>query len=189
MKTTPKFREDKTTQAASLLIELSGGEIYYMKLIKLLYLVDREALIRWGKPITFDLYFSMDYGPILSQTLDLIAEGVKPGRDSLWLEHISGPSGYNVKLKRRAGREKLSQAEIDLVGSIFERYGHIVEWDLVALLHKELPEWQNPKGSRIPIHYEDILKAVGKDEAEIKAVQDELDFHSYVDESFSRQAV
>ena len=30
----------------------------YMKLIKLLYLADREALARWGRPITTDQYVS-----------------------------------------------------------------------------------------------------------------------------------
>ena len=34
----PRFREDKTTDAALLLIQLAGGEINYMKMIKLLYL-------------------------------------------------------------------------------------------------------------------------------------------------------
>ena len=51
----------------------------YMKLIKLLYLADREALLRWGRPITFDAYVSMDRGPVLSSVLDLINGGTAPG--------------------------------------------------------------------------------------------------------------
>ena len=34
----------------------------YMKLIKLLYLADREALAQWGRSISIDTYVSMDKG-------------------------------------------------------------------------------------------------------------------------------
>ncbi len=44
----------------------------YMKLIKLLYLADREALARWGRPITTDTYVAMKHGPVLSYILNLI---------------------------------------------------------------------------------------------------------------------
>jgi len=57
----PGFNEAKATQAAALLLKLRGGRMNYMKLIKLLYLVDRTALIRWGRPVTFDSYCSMPH--------------------------------------------------------------------------------------------------------------------------------
>ena len=38
-----------------------------------------------------------------------------------------------------------------------------------------LPEWIDPKGSAIAITYRDILKAGGKSDSEIAAVEDELD--------------
>src|ERR1022692_1541243 len=41
----------------------------YMLLIKLLYLLDRRALSLWGRPVTGDDYFSMKYGPVLSEVL------------------------------------------------------------------------------------------------------------------------
>ena len=46
---------------------MRGGKMSYMKLLKLLYLVDREALLRWGRPVSTDRYVSMDieYGDIL----------------------------------------------------------------------------------------------------------------------------
>lgn len=43
-----RFDEMKATQAAALFLELAGGRENYTKLIKLLYLLDREALIRQG---------------------------------------------------------------------------------------------------------------------------------------------
>jgi uncharacterized phage-associated protein len=66
------FNEAKATQAAARLLKLRGGSMSYIKLMKLLYLADREALIRWGRPITTDRYVSMDNGPVLSRIYNLI---------------------------------------------------------------------------------------------------------------------
>jgi hypothetical protein len=38
-----QFNEQKATQAAAFLIAANGGQINYMKLIKLLYLANRKA--------------------------------------------------------------------------------------------------------------------------------------------------
>src|SRR4051812_18447984 len=82
------YDEAKTTQAALYLLKKRGGTMSYMKLIKLLYLADREALLRWARPITFDRYVSMDNGPVVSQTYRLIAEDLPPGETSYWQDHI-----------------------------------------------------------------------------------------------------
>ena len=42
----------------------------YIKLIKLLYLADRAALIETGSPITGDRYVSMKFGPVLSNVFE-----------------------------------------------------------------------------------------------------------------------
>ncbi len=54
-----RFNERKATQAAAYLLQMRGGTMSYMKLIKLLYLADRAALVRFGRPITTDRYVSM----------------------------------------------------------------------------------------------------------------------------------
>ena len=185
----PRFREDKTTDAALLLIQLVGGRINYMKMIKLLYLVDREALKRWGQPVTFDEYFSMDHGPVLSRTLDLINEGTRPGRSSYWHEHVSPPEDYLVTALQPTGADSLSDAEIDLISEVHQEYGHMPKWELVDMLHKMLPEWADPQGSCAPISYGDILAAVGKDAMEVQCIRSELDLIAYLDERLSEETL
>jgi len=70
--------------------------------------------------------------------------------------------------------EELSRAEESLIEEIFAKHGRQSRWDLVNLSH-ELPEWQNPNGSAIPIQYRDILRAGNKTESEIAAVEAELE--------------
>ncbi|MGD0651719.1 MAG: hypothetical protein ABSA97_11370 [Verrucomicrobiia bacterium] len=43
-----RFDEAKSTQMAGALLQLAGKRMNYMKLIKLMYIIDREALKRWG---------------------------------------------------------------------------------------------------------------------------------------------
>lgn len=146
----------------------------YLKLIKLLYLLDREALLRWGRPVTTDRYVSMDNGPVVSRIYSLIREEPAPGTDPLWRRFISAPSNYEVSLTAEPEIDELSSAEESLIEEIFARYGRQSRWELVNLSH-ELPEWQNPNGSAIPIEYRDILRAGNKTGSEIAAVEAELE--------------
>ncbi len=168
-----RFKEAKTIQAAARLLELRGDRMSYLKLIKLLYIIDREALLRWGRPVTGDRYVSMDHGPVLSQTLNLITEEPRPGEHTFWASHISSPEQFEVRLNRPAAMDELSEAELQLIHEVFAKYGHMKRWDLVDLVH-QFPEWQDPEGSAIPIQYRDILKAGGKTEGEIEAILQEI---------------
>src|SRR5437762_12295497 len=107
-----QFNERKATQSAARLLELRGGRMSYLKLIKLLYLADRQALLRWGRPITTDRYFAMERGPGLSRVLDLATDGEEPGAPCIWASYISGPANFGAQLRIDAGRDYLSDAEI-----------------------------------------------------------------------------
>jgi uncharacterized phage-associated protein len=168
------FNERKAAEAAAHLLKLRGGSMSYMKLIKLLYLADREALLRWGHPITTDRYVSLDRGPVLSRILNLITDEADPGTSSIWSTVISEPNQYEVHLNRQIQQEELSDAEIELLSEIFSQYGKMSRWDLVKLTH-DLPEWLDPAGSAIPISYRDILINAGRTPAEVTVIERELE--------------
>lgn len=167
------FNEAKAAQAAAFLLKLNGGKMNYMSLIKLLYLADREALLTWGRPVTTDNYVSMDKGPVLSNTLNLINELREPGTPEIWNQYISTPKDYEVQLLKDAPDEELSPAEEELLYKIYAEHGRKNPWQLVGFVHK-LPEWQDPHGSAIPIAYRDILSAGNKTEVEIASILEEL---------------
>lgn len=169
-----RFNERRATEAAASFIKLRGGRISYLKLIKLLYLLDREALLRWGRPVTTDRYVSMDNGPVVSRIYNLIREEPPPGTDPVWRHFISAPTNYEVSLTAEPEIDELSPAEESLIKEIFAKYGNLTRWNLVDLSH-DLAEWQDPKGSAIPIEYRDILRAGKKTESEIAAVEAQLE--------------
>lgn len=169
-----RFNERRATEAAARFLKLRGGRMSYIKLIKLLYLLDREALLRWGRPVTTDRYVSMDNGPVVSRIYDLIREEPAPGTDSVWRRYISTPQEWEVTLLAEPQTDELSRAGEALIEEVFAKFGHMNRWDLVRASH-ELPEWQDPTGSAIPIEYRDILRAGNKTEGEIAAVEAELE--------------
>jgi len=170
---TVTYREDKATQAAARLLRLAGGKLNHMKLMKLLYLADRRALIQWGRPITFDWYVSMPHGPVLSFTLDRINDTAPPDGSSYWHRHISERRDHEVALLGDAPRDQLSPAEEQLLDAVRREFGAMNQWDLRDYSHT-LPEWRDPKGSSLPIEIRDILLAEGFSESEAREVLDSL---------------
>lgn len=167
------FDERKATQVAALLLRQRGGRMSYLKLIKLLYLADRESLARWGFSITKDRYVSMPHGPVVSNTYNLM---IDEGDKHYWSRYISPPLGqYELEVTGEAcPTDTLSRAEEKLLTETFERYGHMDRWQLRDFTH-HLPEWHDPAGSSLPISVREILEAQGLPAEEIAAITREIE--------------
>ena len=166
------FDERKAAEAASVLLDRHGGAMRYIKLIKLLYLADRESLIETGSPITGDRFISMKYGPVLSRVLDLIKEPA-PAGDSIWHGYVLR-RGYDAVLSESAESDHLSEYEVGVVEGIFESHGREKESDVVTRTHA-LPEWPDPGTSAVPIEPEDILRYAGYTDDEVQAAVEQAD--------------
>jgi uncharacterized phage-associated protein len=173
------FKEKKATEAAAFLLKLRGGKMSYLKLIKLLYLADREALSRWGFSLTNDTHVSMPHGPVVSNTYNLmIDEADKP----FWSRYITPPLGeYEIALREDCPTDELSRAEEKLLTEIFEQYGHLTRWQLRDFTHT-LPEWHDPHGSSVPISVREILQATGVSPADIEIITNEIEGAEHTDQ-------
>lgn len=167
-----KFDEAKATQVAARLVERNGGRMSHLALVKLLYIVDREALARWGRPVIGGRYFSLPHGTAISPVLNLMQRIEGWDDPSIWTEHLT-KNGNEMGLLKPAGDDELSEAEVQLVDQIFDKYGRLNKWELRDLTH-EFGEWTDPHGSAIPIGIDEILHHVGKSGDEIVAVIEEL---------------
>ncbi len=84
-----KFNPRKTVEAVAMFLKLHGKPINYMALLKMLYTADRISLQRINQPISGDKYFSMDFGPILSNVYDLIKSHNDKENNAIWFQYIS----------------------------------------------------------------------------------------------------
>ena len=71
------FDEQRSTQAVAVLLEHAGGEENYTKLLKLLYLADRQSLLETGELITGSALVAMKLGPLSSDVLRCINREVE----------------------------------------------------------------------------------------------------------------
>lgn len=165
----PQFNEKRATQLASLLLKKKGGRMNTLNLMKLMYFVDREALVRWGWSFTNDQYTSMRKGMVLIETYELLNEEESP---SYWKTFISSPQENMINLIDETEFTELSQAYMDLVEEIFQKYGHLNRFALIRL-HHELPEWIDT--SYLPVEYRTILDVSNKEEEEILEILSEME--------------
>jgi uncharacterized phage-associated protein len=171
---TPRFNEKKATQLAAAFIERSGGTLNYMKLIKLMYMADRAALLGWERSITGDAYLAMKHGPVLGNTYSMISDGQSPLENSFWFEYIERNGSYDVSLSKPCPPSNLSTVERKLIDEVFEEYGHYDKWKLVDLLHEVLPEWSDPARGVFPIYVKDILQSAGVSAEQAAKVEEDL---------------
>jgi uncharacterized phage-associated protein len=167
-----RFDVEKTIQAIAALLHFhETQEMSYVRLLKLLYMADRETLRESGFPITGDRVAAMPHGPVLSHTYDLI-KGEHPAwaRWSMFL----GKKGYRLTLLSDPGNGALSRYEISKLRDITERYAGHDEWAMIDLTHT-LTEWQQNYQSSRWISVSDILDAVGRGDDKVEMLKDAAD--------------
>ena len=130
-----RFHFERALQASACLLRLDGKRMAYLRLLKLLYIADREWLAETGESITGDRAAAMKNGPVLANVYDLIkGNGSKAG---VWDDYIH-KEGYVVVLVADPGRGALSKGIVNKLTEITERYRQLDDWEL-SEAHPRIP--------------------------------------------------
>jgi uncharacterized phage-associated protein len=181
----------KAAQVAAFFASLQGGTIDGLKLVKLIYLADRESMQQFGFPITFDNYVSLENGPAVSTTANLISGYIAGTPKDIWEEWISDRANHKVELQRnfeRSDLDELSEADIEIIRAIWSKFGKMDQWTLCKWTHDNCAEWKDPIAEgvgRIWIKDEDILSAVGKNQQDAARLADEIRAQRKLDRLFA----
>lgn len=162
------FNATKAAEVAAELILRSGGRINVMKLVKLVYLLDRLSISKRGIPVLGGFYLSMKNGPVISELLDLINSGrLAEERDHVWEQLIEPRKDYEISLRHELKqRQWLSDGEVELINEIWQEHGHKDQWQLRDYCHDHCPEWTRLGKGTMPIMLRNIGKALGKSDAQ-----------------------
>jgi hypothetical protein len=165
---------EKLVQACNYLLKKNDFRLNYTKLIKLLYLADKETLDATNDSMTGDTYASLPSGPVLSQLFDLIRGKYKDkDAQTLWNSRFM-VDGYDlVAVTDRIPYGELSRGEMNILDKVYNKFKGADFNDMIRYVHKNCPEWKDPNGSSVPIAMEDILKSLGRTEQEIEWILDE----------------
>jgi uncharacterized phage-associated protein len=171
-----KFRP-KLDKIVELLLYLAhkrpGADKY--QAVKFFYLADREHFRRFGRPITFEDYYALWYGPVASNALDLLHK-------KYWTLHRAGIKELPFKteigtVKSKSGKETqttfireplrdvkteiFSKSDLAVFDEIIEQYGNASFDELFDLTHEHYAytnAWSNRRrGDRAEMYYDEMI--------------------------------
>ena len=162
MKIQYQFNVDKAI--ATMVIFLRRlGSLDKLKLLKLLYLADRDCFLKYGHPITGDTPVAMDHGPVPSACLDVL-NGEIPSQVFSFL-HVRDNEISLEPNPSRMRSEEFTPEETDVIEQTLKTYGPMSTSQLYRLVH-DLPEYKdshNP-GTSTPIPFAKILQHYGTED-------------------------
>ena len=151
----------KVLQATGVLLRAEPTHrLSRLRLLKYLYIADRESLQKRGRPITGDTPVAMDHGPVLSTTYNMLM-----GRDHCspdWDRYFDA-AGRDVLLRVDPGVGKLTRFEIETLQDVSRRFVDQDDYAVADYTH-EFSEWlknKPAKGSKRDIPLDDLLDAAG----------------------------
>jgi hypothetical protein len=162
MSTPFHFHYAKAAQAAATLLRTEPGrKMNYYRLLKLLYIADRESLEKTGRPIIGGRLVAMNRGPLHSALYDLI--NGKDSQIAFWSEYFqTDPHEHELVLRNDPGNDALCKLEIDLLNDIRDAHNTEDDFAVGELTHEfqEFIKNEPGRGSSKTIPFEDLLAAV-----------------------------
>ena len=149
--------------------------------VKFFYLADREHLKRYGRPLTFDSYYALSYGPVASTTLDLL-NGASPalfGAQEATLPFktekgmVKTKSGKETETtfirapSRAVNLDLFSRSDLEILDEIISKYKNASFDDLYNETHKHFAyenAWKNRRygGERAEMYYDEMIEDLKK---------------------------
>ena len=171
------MRERLAAQVAAGLILRASRAVGALRLMKLMYLVEREAMARHVFPIVFDDIHAMRNGMALSRTYDLMIQ--KPGTptNGEWTRYIER-SNRGLIVRHGVSAESLdglTRNDVAAIDHVWHTHGRKSTDELIHDVHHALDEWAahwndpDRKRGAVPVPYAQmyqLLLGLGDEDAE-----------------------
>ena len=137
------MRERLAAQVAVALILRAGKAVGALRLMKLMYLVEREAMKQHVLPIMFDDIYAMRNGMALSRTFDLMTAKPETPTNGEWARYIERSShGLIVRRGVSTGSlDGLTPNDVAVIDHVWHTHGNKSKDELIHEVHHELTEW------------------------------------------------
>ena len=157
------FDSDRAIAAVSFLVSQRLPELTKWKICKLIYLADRLHLVRYGRPITGDVYYALPWGPVPSYTLNALddenelamefAARFRKSDSQRYPEYFLNPD-FELNL------EDLSASDIKILNEIASRFGGMHFKELSDIVDRTIAyrrAWKMREGDRSLMQFEDFF--------------------------------
>jgi uncharacterized phage-associated protein len=172
-----KPKMDKIVELLLYLAHKRPGADKYQA-VKFFYLADREHLNRYGRPITFEKYYALDYGPVASHALDLLEQTPSTFREanieSLPFKTETGKlkngkeTIYIRKPLRDVNLDLFSKSDLRVFDEIIEKYRNATFEQLFNETHEHFAyteAWGKRRfgKKRAEMYYDDMIEGAHKE--------------------------
>ncbi|MCA8835539.1 MAG: SocA family protein [Proteobacteria bacterium] len=166
------YNPRKAAQTIAYFILKSGAQdMSILKAVKLVYLADRACIEARGFPIQDEDRVSMTHGPVNSSTYDYIKSNADLSQCG-WADFLYKKNNRSIQLSNDSIKEEdldeLSKNEIKVLEGVWAQFGQMTPWQIRTWTHNpaNVPEWEDPNGSTLPISLLSIMHAVNLPNAE-----------------------
>jgi uncharacterized phage-associated protein len=169
LKYRPKI--EKIIEMLLYLAEKRPGADKYQA-VKFFYLADREHLNRYGRPISFENYYAMSYGPVASTVLDIL-NGQKWPLDAVGIQELpfkteiaktkNGRDTTFIRDKLRdVNLDMFSKSDLKIFDEVIAKYRDASFDDLFKATHDHFA-WSNAwttrkQGERAEMFYDEMIE-------------------------------
>jgi len=162
------FEYKKAAQCLNYFAIQEGGKINKMKALKLVYFADRYHLRKYGRPITNDEYFAMEYGPVPSNVKDICGMNETQFgsfEKDYYARFLSPVDKYEYRSVSALDTDVLSESDLEALQVSWNSFGAKNQYELADIAHK-YPEWLKHQemlktSPRIRMNLEDFLADSG----------------------------
>ena len=171
------FNVDKTkTLNAALYIVNQLGEADQHKIFKILYFADQEHLKQFGRPITGDSYYALNFGPVPSFLYGIFKaaeKGIHPFAEGLEMSKAFSVNRKNnipyIEATKASDLNKLGETDLELIINSINDNKHLSFIELVQKSHDIA--WHNAaKKHDIEISFIDMAFAANTSNAMINNI-------------------
>lgn len=171
------FDKDVTLNAVLYIIQQMGGKVDMHKIFKTLFFADQEHLSKYGRTITGDVYFAMNYGPVPSKTDDIF-KAVRG--DSFFPagelgDYFHFVNHYFVQNDKESDLDYLSKSDLMCLDAAIKKCKDKNFGELTEMSHGLA--WQNTAKDR-PMAFADILREEGDSEGYVNYITNKLELES-----------
>jgi uncharacterized phage-associated protein len=150
------YKSKKANQAATRFVKLeSNSSTTKLKLMKLLYILDRECIKTTLSPCIGGDYYSMRHGPVNSPALNESNQGT-------WEGLVIQDKDFSYDENTDPGVGLLSDFELEVIEEISTQFKGFTPWQLRQWTHEKnnIPEYIETASSQ-KIFDEDLLDGLG----------------------------
>lgn len=161
------FNYKKSVQAVNFFALKNGGNINKLYVLKLIYFADRFHLRKYGRPITNDQYWAMQYGPVASSVKEIVELDALGAERHYAKEFLrkgnpnAGEQEFIVKSEKPVDDNIFSESDVEALEFAWNTFGQKL-LHLVNITHK-YPEWKNhetalnSEHTRVQMNYLDFF--------------------------------